>query len=84
MPPVRFKRCGGSKQAVLREKLAHKAEDNIGLSETTQNDYLQKTHHNWTKTNKLQRPCFKQDTKANQRWLKAMWALCTLWLLLKK
>ena len=33
---VRFKkRCGGSKQAVLREKLAHKAEDNIGLSQTT-------------------------------------------------
>ena len=26
----------GSKQAVLREKLAHKAEDNIGLSQTTQ------------------------------------------------
>ena len=35
-------------------------------------DYLQKTHHNWTKANKLQRPCFKQGTKANQRWLKAM------------
>ena len=33
---VHFKRCGGSKQAVLREKLAHKAEDNIGLSQTTQ------------------------------------------------
>ena len=32
----RFKRCGGSKQAVLREKLANKAEDNIGLSQTTQ------------------------------------------------
>ena len=28
--------CGGSKQAVLREKLAHKAEDSIGLSQTTQ------------------------------------------------
>jgi len=36
------------------------------------NDYLQKTYHNWTKVNELQRPCFKQDTKANQRWLKAM------------
>ena len=36
LPRVRFKRCGGSKQAVLREKLAHKAEDNIGLSQTTQ------------------------------------------------
>jgi len=36
LPQVRFKRCGGSKQAVLREKLAHKAEDNIGLSQTTQ------------------------------------------------
>jgi len=38
-PPVKnpcFKRCGGSKKAVLREKLAHKAEDNIGLSQTTQ------------------------------------------------
>ena len=35
LPRVRFKRCGGSKQAVLREKLAHKAEDNIGLSQTT-------------------------------------------------
>ena len=34
---VRFKRCGGRKQAVLREKLVHKAEDNIGLSQTTQN-----------------------------------------------
>jgi len=33
---VRFKRCGGSKQAVLREKLVHKADDNIGLSQTTQ------------------------------------------------
>ena len=22
------------------------------------NDYLQKTHHNWTKANELQRPCF--------------------------
>jgi len=31
-----FKRCGGSKQAVLREKLAQKAEDNIGLNQTTQ------------------------------------------------
>ena len=37
---------------------------------TEGNDYLQKTHHNWTKTNELQRPCFKQDTKANQRWLR--------------
>jgi len=36
LPGVRFKRCGGSKQAVLREKLAHKVEDNIGLSQTTQ------------------------------------------------
>ena len=36
LPRVCFKRCGGSKQAVLREKLAHKAEDNIGLSQTTQ------------------------------------------------
>ena len=36
------------------------------------NDYLKKTHHNWTKTHDLQRPCFKQDTKTNQRWLKAM------------
>ena len=36
------------------------------------NDYLQNTHHNWTKANELQRPCFKQDTKANQKWLKAM------------
>jgi len=36
LPRVRFKRCGGSKQTVLREKLAHKAEDNIGLSQTTQ------------------------------------------------
>jgi len=23
------------------------------------NDYLQKTHHNWTKANELRRPCFK-------------------------
>jgi len=30
------------------------------------------TYHNWTKANELQRPCFKQDTKANQRWLKTM------------
>jgi len=36
LPRVCFKRCGGSKQAVLREKLAHKAEDNIRLSQTTQ------------------------------------------------
>jgi len=36
LPQVCFKRCGGSKQAVLREKLAHKADDNIGLSQTTQ------------------------------------------------
>ena len=36
LPRVRFKRCGGSKPAVLIEKLAHKAEDNIGLSQTTQ------------------------------------------------
>ena len=36
LPLVRFKRCGGSKQAGLKEKLAHKAEDNIGLSQTTQ------------------------------------------------
>ena len=35
------------------------------------NDYLQKTHHNRTKADELQRPCFKQDTKANQRWFKA-------------
>jgi len=35
-PRVRFKCCGGSKQDVLREKLAHKPEDNIGLSQTTQ------------------------------------------------
>ena len=41
------------------------------------NDYLQKTYHNWTKANELQRLCFKQDTKANQRCLKAMWALRT-------
>jgi len=27
LPRVRFKRCGGTKQDVLREKLAHKAED---------------------------------------------------------
>ena len=33
LPRVRFKHCGGSKQAVLREKLAHKAEGNIGLSQ---------------------------------------------------
>ena len=31
-----FKHCGGSKQAVFGEKLAHKAEDNMGLSQTTQ------------------------------------------------
>ena len=36
LPRVRFKRCGVSKQAVLREKLAHEPEDNIGLSQTTQ------------------------------------------------
>ena len=36
LPRVRFKRCGGSKKAVLREKLAHKAEENIGLNQTTQ------------------------------------------------
>jgi len=35
LPRVCFKRCSGSKQAVLREKLAHKAEDNP-LSQTTQ------------------------------------------------
>jgi len=45
---------------------------------------LQKTYHNWTKAKELQKPCFKQDTKANQRWFKAMWTLCTLWLLCKK
>ena len=33
---VRFERFGRSKQAVLRKKLAHKAEDNIGLSQTIQ------------------------------------------------
>ena len=27
---------------------------------------------------------YKQDTKANQRWVKAMWALWTSWLLWKK
>ena len=32
----RFKLCGGSKQAVLREKLARKPEDNIGLGQTPQ------------------------------------------------
>jgi len=36
LPRVHFKRCGGGKQAELREKLAHKSEDNIGLSQTTQ------------------------------------------------
>ena len=36
LPWVCFKCYGGSKQAVLREKLAHIAEDNIGLSQTTQ------------------------------------------------
>ena len=36
LPRVRFERCGGSKQAVLREKLVHKVEDNIGLSQATQ------------------------------------------------
>jgi len=36
LPRVRSKRCGRSKQAVLREKLADNAEDNIGLSQTTQ------------------------------------------------
>jgi len=39
---------------------------------TEGNDYLQKTHHNWTKANELQKLCFKQDAKANERWLKAM------------
>jgi len=38
LPRVRFKRSGGSKQAVLREKLEYKAEDNIGLSQTTQSN----------------------------------------------
>jgi len=33
LPRVYFKRCGGSKQAVLREKQANKAEDNIGMSQ---------------------------------------------------
>jgi len=28
--------------------------------------------HNWTKANELQEPCFKQDTKANQRCFKAL------------
>ena len=36
LPRIRLKRCVASKQAVLREKLAHNAEDNIGLSQTTQ------------------------------------------------
>ena len=31
-----------------------------------------RNHHNWTKANELQRPCFKQHMKANQRWLKVM------------
>jgi len=38
LPWVRFKCCGGSKQAVLREKLAQKAEDNIGVSQTTETE----------------------------------------------
>jgi len=38
LPRVLFGRCGGSKQAVLREKLSRKAEDNIGLSQTTQSE----------------------------------------------
>ena len=44
LPRVRFKRCGGSKQAVLREKLAHKAEDNIGLSQATQSIVIMISH----------------------------------------
>jgi len=40
LPRVRFKCCGGSKQAVLREKLSHKAEDNINLSQTTQSEVV--------------------------------------------
>jgi len=36
LPRAHFKRCGGSKQAVLRDMLAHKAENNIGLGQTTQ------------------------------------------------
>jgi len=28
-------------------------------------NYLEKTYHDWTNTNELQAPYFKQDTKAN-------------------
>jgi len=35
LPRVRLERCGGNKQAMLREKLARKVEDNIGLNQTT-------------------------------------------------
>ena len=44
LPRVRFKRCVGSKQAVLREKPAHKTGDNIGLSQTTQSIVIVTSH----------------------------------------
>ena len=47
LPRVRFKRCGGSKQTVLREKLAHRGEDNIRLSQTTQS--IVEVTQNYTK-----------------------------------
>jgi len=43
---------------------------------------LQVRQQHWEREN--YRIDFKQDTKANQRWVKAMWALCALWLLWKK
>ena len=47
LPRVRFKRCGGSKQAVLREKLAHKAEDNIWLVIESNNTKHRNNYFTW-------------------------------------
>jgi len=44
------------------------------------NDYLQKIYHNWAKAYKRQAPCFKQDQTVNQRCVRALQPLCTLWL----
>jgi len=40
LPRTRFKRCVGSNQAVLRENPAHKSEDNIRQSQTTQSKFI--------------------------------------------
>jgi len=43
------------------------------------NDYPQKTHHSWNKSNKLKAPCFEQAKNTNRRFVRALQALCTFW-----